>query len=340
MIDYVRLSAEIVISEDHFLREKWRERRIPSGTLIRYHHFRGVWIRYYPEVGRMTINGKLLMLLEDTEVLNVDDVYERDVSQFVGDLNGYINALFTMPCISIAEFHVTRIDYCFNVVTPYVKEYIRFLNTAFRLSNNGKRVNYTSRNGLDGSVYIKTKSDYENNERRNYVLNFYDKTDRLKYLLRCGHRIGKYDMEYSRGVLRLEIQCGFQFIRHICKHFHIEPSFGCLLCYEIAYYAESTIYHRIFHCDEAQDFYTYKTAKSLILGNTAAEKTLRRASQGHAITDSKFDHGKRLIKEANIFPFTFLPHESHYSKLDNPLKLIRRKLDERGIHLSHNPIAI
>ena len=107
------------------------------------------------------------------------------------------------------------------------------------MSNTGSRVNYPEEKGLSGSSYIKTKGDYQVNELRNYVLNFYDKYDRLEFLRRRGMRIAEDDWELARDVLRLEVQCGYVFIKELCEKLNISRAFGDLLSYEVAYYAEA-----------------------------------------------------------------------------------------------------
>ena len=330
MIDYVRMSMRIAIPDHEFQSAVWREYRIEVGTLIRYHRFRGVWIRYYPESCRMTISGKLLMLLEDSEVLNVDDVYECDIPRFIDDLNGYINALFLHPVIDVSAFHVTRLDYCYNVKTPYVQAYLCFLAKAFLMTNARQRINYTQEKGLTGSVYVKTNSDYKHNERRNYVLNFYDKTDRLRYLQRkAKHAVADQDWAYAQGVLRLEIQCGIYVLKQLCRVFGTEPLLVNLLRHDIALYAEATIYGRVFHCDATQDYYSYDAAKRLIPARSgAAMKALLHASQGHRITGKAYDHGRKVIKESGVYPFCFLPRGCGLDTLENPIRLIYRKLVE------------
>ena len=114
------------------------------------------------------------------------------------------------------------------------------------MSNTGSRVNYPEEKGLSGSSYIKTKVDYQVNELRNYVLNFYDKYDRLEFLRRRGMRIAEDDWELARDVLRLEVQCGYVFIKELCEKLNISRAFGDLLSYEVAYYAEAMIYRWVF----------------------------------------------------------------------------------------------
>ena len=337
MIDSVKLSKDIFIPETYLRPGLWHSYILKDGSDIRVHHYNGVWFCYYPESGRLKISGKLMKLLENTEVLNVDDIYGLDLPQFIDDLNDFINTLFTVPIIDVSTFRVSRIDYCFNVKTDYVKEYLDFLNNAFRLTDTGQRTNYVQEKNLKGSVYIKTKSDYKHNERRNYVLNFYDKTDRLQFLKnnKKKHAIAEYDWAYARGVLRLEIQCGFRFVKQICSEFKIEPLFGNMLCYRLAHYAEKTIYERIFHCRITQDFYSYEAAKSLIpVKSAAARKVLLDASKGHKINTSQRAYGRNLIQKSAVFPFCFLPRDGKLTLLENPLKLIQRKMEDIGVDMS------
>lgn len=333
MIDSVKLSKDIFIPETYLRPGLWRSYILKDGSDIRVHYYNGVWFCYYPESGRLKISGKLMKLLENTEVLNVDDIYGLDLPQFIDDLNDFINDLFTVPIIDVSTFRVSRIDYCFNVKTDYVKEYLDFLNNAFRLTDAGQRTNYVQEKKLKGSVYIKTKSDYKHNERRNYVLNFYDKTDRLHFLKsnKKKHAIAECDWAYARGVLRLEIQCGFRFVKQICSEFKIEPLFGNMLCYRLSYYAEKTIYERIFRCGITQDYYSYEAGKQLIpTKSKAARRALLHASQGHRITGNAYTYGCKIIKESGVYPFCFLPKGSGLDVLENPIRLIYRKLVEMG----------
>ena len=76
---------------------------------------------------------------------------------------------------------------------------------------------------------MKTEADFRDNTRRNYVLNFYDKSDRLEYLRNRQVRIETEDWKWAKGILRLEVQCGFNFVRNICDSFKMENLFGNLL---------------------------------------------------------------------------------------------------------------
>jgi len=246
--------TDIAIRKNVLARDMWTEEMTSDGQPYYYHSCRGVWLRYYPAKERMTISGKILMLLHDTQVLNVDDIYGTDIDRFMDAVNAKINSLFTRPIIDVRTFRVSRIDYCFNVETPYVTEYVTFMNEAFRKTNKGIRVNYVQEMDVDGSVYVKTRSDYENNERRNYVLNFYDKADRLRYQKKNGQRVAEDDFEYAQDVLRLEAQCSFQFLRKLRGKMHIGDTFGEMVDFKVAFQAIEAVYSRVFKGGESLDY--------------------------------------------------------------------------------------
>lgn len=328
MIDYVHLACDAHIHRKQLRQTRWYEAVINNSEVTYVHEHRGVRIRYYPDRKRIAIKGKILMLLHDTRVWNVDDLYGADVELFVAEINNYLNGLFTRPMLDIRWFEVKRIDYCFNVKTAHVKDYLGFLSMAFERMNRGKRVNFTREKNLEGSVYVKTKSDYDENERRNYVLNFYDKTDRLLKQQADGTRIKPEDFEAAKDVLRLEVQCGYQLIKQLCERLNIVNLFGCLFDYGVAVVAEEQVYCRVFGCGWEQDFYSYDAVKQLIPARSnAAKSTLYSAATNHSIRGEKYARGRRIIKEAGIYPFCFLPRECGIERLENPLKLIRRKLE-------------
>ena len=268
--------------------------------------------------------------LHDTQVANVDDLYGADIQGFVNEINAYLQSLVEAPMVDICEWETYRIDYCFNIKTPYVSEYLNVMNEGFRMSNTGSRVNYPEEKGLSGSSYIKTKGDYQVNELRNYVLNFYDKYDRLEYLRRRGGRIAEDDWELARDVLRLEVQCGFIFIKTLCGDLGITRRFGDLLSYDVANKAEQMIYRRVFKADANQDFVAYQMAKKRLGKQRKALEVLERSAEHHRITDSKADYGRKQIQKAGVFPFAFLKKECGVEVLANPLRLIWDKLVAMG----------
>ena len=138
------------------------------------------------------------------------------------------------------------------------------------------------------------------------------------------------DWTYAENVLRLEVQCGYQFLKTLCEKQGISRCFGDLLSYEVAYQAEAMIYNRVFKADVNQAFYLYKVAKDRI-GNPMAKKVLECSAEHHRITDSKYTYGRKQIQDAGVYPFAFLKKGSGVEVLPNPLKLIWGKLAAIGV---------
>lgn len=331
MIDFVNLTMDIIIEDHAFRWNLWKRRELKDGTWLYAGHVRGMKFFYYPATGRLNISGKIIQLMYDSLVLNPDDVYGADMPQFVEDVNQGINSLFWNTEIDIRQFRVRRIDYCFNVKTAHVGEYIAVMNEAFRRADNGSKTNHTLKCGLDGSAYVKTKGDYKKNERRNYVLNFYDKTARLRKQKQDGMRIPEDDWEYAKDVLRLEVQCGFAVVHQLCAEFKMENCFGNLLAWKVALYAEAEIYRRVFRHTCNADFYTYAAAKAIVPAGTKAAQVLLSSSRGANIHDE--DYGIRKILAYDVCPFAFLPKKGGIDVLENPIKQICKKLTEFGIEI-------
>lgn len=333
MVDHVHLYSDVYIADDMFREGIWRKCTVKDGTLRYVTRIKSVVFWYNPFRGRLKIEGKILQMEIDSQVLNPDDVYEADIPQYVEDMNRHLNDLFNGLQLDICEFYVRRIDYCFNVYTDYVKEYLDFMTTAFHQANTDVRVNFTERRNLNGSVYIKTRSDYKHNSRRRYVLNYYDKSDRLSYLRRVKRqRIAREDWKYAEGVLRLEIQCGYEYIKAILKDKELDNSFGNMLSYSLALYAHEKAYRQVFRHPCTADYYIYEAAKAKLKPKSSAAKTLKASAQGkRIILDDEHDYGRGKIIDQNICPFAFLPKKGKVDMLENPIKLIYKKLEGMGI---------
>ncbi len=325
MIDYVRLFQKIPIHKKQFQQTLCHEATTQDGSVFLWYKFRAVTVRYYLSTQNLVISGKLITLLHDTQVLNFDDIYGHLKDDFLDELNEKINRLFTRPLINLRDFLVTRIDYCFNVETPYVKEYIDFLTVAFRRTNNGHRVNFTEKKGLSGSVYIKNAAEYEKNARYNYTLNVYNKLDRLMKQKRNKQRVTEADLKLAENILRIEIQASYHFLESICKHFDISKRFADLFDYRIAIYAIETVFGRVYRLKPNDTFYTYSEAKKLVRPDSAAHKTLYAAATNHAVTGQKYAQGIKMLRSYGIYPFCLLPTSSPVPHLQNPVQLVLNK---------------
>lgn len=225
---------------------------------------------------------------------------------------------------------VTRIDYCFNVCTPFVQTYLNLLNRAFKINASNTRSNYALENGLAGSVYVKPKSEYISNTRKSYTMNFYNKLNWAENQRSKGVRISDHDIELAHGILRCEVQSSSQLIKQICNKHRIGNTFGELFDFKIAYDAISIVYKRVTGGTSSLDFYKYETAKSLIR-SPRARAVIELSAEHHSITGSKYTYGRNQVKQYGIYPYIFLPKNFQLDILPNPLTLIELKLYDLGV---------
>lgn len=136
---------------------------------------------------------------------------EKDVESIDECFNDLMGSLFPeedgQPVFPAFEYwKVTRIDYCVNVRTPYVKEYIKLLNKGFMpYFMQYAEDDYGRRRKRDGSLYLVSKAEYRN---RSITINFYDKQHQLLKKRASGETwITDEMIEEAKDLLRLEVQC-------------------------------------------------------------------------------------------------------------------------------------
>jgi hypothetical protein len=272
------------------------------------------------------IHGKLITLLHNTQVQNFDDIYGGLTEVFLDDLNRQLNFLFRESVVDVRSFKVTRIDFCFNVETSFVEEYLEALRRAFQGVDDGSKTDHAACHGLHGSVYIKNATEYRKNIRYNYTLNVYNKLDRLNYQRERGIPISRSDFLLAKDVLRVEVQASHGLIKDLCRNLGIEREFCALFNYEVAVYAIQLVFRRVFRIDPEWDFYTYREAKERVKGNQVAERLLYTVATNHKVGSAKYAYGRSKVTERGIYPFSVLPKGSPVPVLENPVKLIEKKV--------------
>lgn len=142
--------------------------------------------------------------------LNSELSYEKIFNKFSTCMK-----LFHKDLPPMNEWKVSRIDYCYNITTPYVKEYIKLFQRAnipsgFKMLYNTKQKRHCH---LEGSFYLKSQSG------KNVNINFYDKQDQLikkrdkqhiktnELTLIDNATVTQSDIKKAKDILRLEIQC-------------------------------------------------------------------------------------------------------------------------------------
>lgn len=185
--------------------------------------------------------------------------------------------------IDIRYFKVSHIEICFNFKTNYVNEYISLFNSIFLINQKYYKKFNRYRNLVIEqdkpdytSFHVTTKSQYDNKTKVNYTVNFYNKADQLKSLIKKSKEDPKYryvkvtenDLMAAENILRLEVQCSYQYLRHFKKKFNVDADDRILktfiydidLCKKIiidkySYFLDDNIYN---------NFYSYRKAKEII----------------------------------------------------------------------------
>ena len=104
----------------------------------------------------------------------------------------------------IETWHVSRIDYAFDIETPFVEEYI----SAFKM---GKMpTGFDEPEAFDTSLYL---------EANHANINFYDKLTQAKDDLGLSDEDIATELRHvPEGILRLEVQCHNEYIKYLKKH--------------------------------------------------------------------------------------------------------------------------
>lgn len=149
---------------------------------------------YSKPVLSIRINFKRII----TQVNRVELCTEQDRDIVAAKFDELL-AGFNINMPTFFAWKVNRIDYCINIKTPYVKEYVALLRKGDKpfnvsLTYNEQR-NYTQSRG---SLYLKGKS---------ITINFYDKEDQLRKQQQHDATITDEIVTQAKDILRLEVQC-------------------------------------------------------------------------------------------------------------------------------------
>ena len=149
---------------------------------------------YYSYYMTCRINFKRLIEQENRIVVYQSADYFDVQNAFDTAIQGLCKGL---PLFT--DWRVNRIDYCINVCTPYVREYLHLLRKGdmpphLHIPYNAQR-NYSYRTG---SVYLTGNST---------TINFYDKEQELKTQQRTDPCITDAIVVQAHNILRLEVQC-------------------------------------------------------------------------------------------------------------------------------------
>ncbi len=343
MIDNIRII--IPVKEKDIDVSSWKV--VVDNNCLQTYYFifiRKIRIAYYPSSENLLIGGKITGIDNYGNVRNLDDIFNSriELEKFFEDFNSKINKYIKGKKIDILTNKSTRIDFCFNIKTDYVKEYIKFFHLFYTYNKDNRFSNYSTFNEIrdiepDTSFYLKTTGQMKHNQNQNFTINFYDKENQLSY--RQNEQLEKLnksfvkteEIEESKGILRLEVQSHYVYLKSICKKFDVDfekRKFVDFIDIKIAEYAVCNKIEQFF---TRYDFYSYSYVKKL-LNTMKSTKEFREyvlaKSKNNKVSSRHFD--QKLMK-LGICPYMFIPSKWGIDKLDNPIKLIKRKISDNNL---------
>lgn len=127
------------------------------------------------------------------------DIYKpSDYSLFNDRFNEEIKS-FNLPFLPPLEgWKAHRVDFTYNIRTPYVKEYIRLMHKSDLRGFTIKKDQHGHRSMKPGSLYINNSA---------VTLNFYDKMDEMQKA-QGGTRHTPEEIQEAKDILRIEVQAG------------------------------------------------------------------------------------------------------------------------------------
>lgn len=127
------------------------------------------------------------------------DIYKpSDYSLFQDRFNHEIKS-YNLPFLPPLDgWKAHRVDFTYNIHTPYVKDYIRLMHKADLRGFTIKRDQHGHRSMKAGSLYINNSA---------VTLNFYDKQDEMQKA-EGGTRHTPEEIQEAKDILRIEVQAG------------------------------------------------------------------------------------------------------------------------------------
>ena len=297
--------------------------------------FGKIHIVYKINSGILSIQGRIIDIYTKSNYLNFDDFEEPEkvVNIVYKKINDKLNKLFSDDfTVDISQMKVTQIEYSFNVQTNYVSEYIKFINLAYKENRDSvfkRHTNFTIEKNkpINSSFYLKTNTDYTKRQKVNFCLNIYNKSNQLKNKAkkdtkRFGETSVTYaDIENSKNTLRIEDKAFYKRIKNICQKHKIENKLENLLNLNIAYEQVCGEINRFFttgdFCSKSYVLNTFKKDCYALDLETPIDK----------LSTSKVNRRKTFFKTVDICPYFYIPQKWNIERMDNPIKLINKKIN-------------
>lgn len=349
MIDNIRVSYDIFKSDLN--ERKFNKEYLKTDNETKEYYYEAFTdigrIAFYPNTNKLIISGRYIKTITNSYTDNFDDIIstKEELDSFFYSINKQISEMLIGIEIDIRTFKPSRIDFCLNIHTPYVNEYIRLFNKCFIKTKNKNYKNFVFEmdKELNTSFYVKTTKQFEKRKNQNFTANFYNKKDQLLYrrekdVERFGRSsITADDIEEASDILRLEVQAHYEYLKRISEAFNIDFKTRQLVDYfDIDIVAEAIKRKLKFFFGE-EDFYSYKAAKQILLDNKcrmyyknmSIYTYIKKKNNNESVPNiRKFT---KQLKQLGINPKCFIPKLYGIDYLKNPIKLIDEKIKEKRL---------
>ena len=349
---YTTISPEYIKRGDFIMNKKhpsdlseYGVDEVENGSVSYIKKLNRVTLIYFPNTHKLMLTGNLLGIDSVPRAVNIDDVAENRVDMInqAAKVSKAVNEVLTDAKTDILNWHLTRCDFCFNIKTPYFERYIEFFNLYYEYSkeqNFKSYINFACERKCKStsSFYLKPKAQYKRNINQNFTLNIYNKTDQLKSIQKSQlAKFGKSsikdaDFAAAEDILRIEVQSHHGYLKKICQRNNINfknLTLRDLLDIDIS---RNAVVEKLIQFFTYCDFYSYGAANKKIaesgmkVTQRFREYLLSRARRNN-VSSVAFDN---KLKALGIFPYMFIPEKWNIDKLENPVRLIDRKIEENN----------
>lgn len=397
MIDRIKINKIVgVLPRGIYTGPGWDRvaiRREGAGFKYRYWD-RGISYTYYPNSGRLVVYGKLinlsfnrysidtlgdlyfnkvgLMLKEEPiydnqgEIINYNYSFEEKVFDHDAAITAMNEYLYELLGITedIRTFSPTEIEFCYNVRTKNVEEYVKMFNLVYSERDPVAYKSYIEEEDkpLYSSFYIKSNKKYEKKSKAGVVANFYNKLDETEYRIRevadkirkekqSSHNHEASTKKTNKGkktplphqliyihstpnILRLEVIVGRQALYKIREEYSLGSS---LLDYINPKLSRNIIAKRYKHLigEETLSFFSYQAAKKKIeesdLGREKKLNLIKYIRYHNGACSKTPDSGvyRRRDDLAGLgIHWCLIPGEFGIDFLESPIKLLDKQLGD------------
>lgn len=260
------------------------------------------------------------------------DIYKpSDYDIFQDRFNQEIRS-FNLPFLPDLEgWKAHRIDFTYNIHTPYVKDYVRLMHKADLRGFTIKKDQHGHRSMKPGSLYINNSA---------VTLNFYDKQDEMQKA-QGGTRHTPEEISQAKDILRIEVQAGRDKLSNIKRkqdfttkqisEFMTSPgaaeqlviSYASRVLGSATYRKKPAAITLINHSKKHQ-----KTKEQLIAVLEAVSKPYKRIDEVRAAhPELEMDKARKLLKEMDINLLT-LDKNAKVKELPSIPALLRQAIEE------------